>query len=97
MSGFDAESDGITTAAGVLHDAVETMSGTITTLDGAACANLGPGRLGGLVAELLTAARTDLGGVLDAVAEDARQAEAALAGYTDLDERAAENFRGSVS
>lgn len=96
MSGFDTESGGIATAAGVLRDAVDATENAMSTVDTSGCANLGPGRLGAAAAELLTAAQRDLDGVLGAVTEDARQLDSARAGYTDLDESAAANLRGAA-
>lgn len=96
MSGFGTESGGITTAAGVLREAADSTATALSTVDTSVCANVGPGRLGAAAAGLLEAAKRDLGGVLGAVTEDARRAEAALAGYTDLDERAAADLRGAV-
>jgi hypothetical protein len=93
VSGFDTESDGIATAARVLRAAVDTTGTAMSTVDTSACANLGPGRLGPAAADLLEAAKQDLGEALDAVTEDARHLDATRADYTDLDERAAADLR----
>lgn len=94
MAGFDTDSAGITAAAGVLHDAVDSLRSSMSTVDSSVCAHVGPGRLGAAAAGLLDGVLADLDGVLGAVTEDAHRIEAARTGYTELDETAAAHLRG---
>jgi hypothetical protein len=92
LSGYRADLDAITDAAGVLRAAVDSLSNVAANLDAGVCASIGPGRLGAVAAGITEDAREALDSARRAMVEDAGLADAAARGYADADWAAAERL-----
>lgn len=91
MTGFEADLAAIGVTADVLGSAAESVAAAVAELEG--CAGLGPGRLDTVAGALIADTRQELAGVLRAVTDDAALVESLRAGYTALDDEAAETLR----
>jgi hypothetical protein len=94
LSGYHADLDAITDAAGVLRAAADSLSAVAANLDTGLCVGIGPGRLGAVAAGVTEDAREALDSARRAVVEDAGLADAAARGYADADWAAAERLAG---
>ena len=92
MSGYRADLDAITTAAGVLRGTVDALSIAAERLDGGVCASIGPARLSAAAAGITEDAGAELDRLRRAVAEDAELVDAAARGYAEADRAAAERL-----
>jgi len=91
-SGFAADLPAIGATAKALRSTADSVAAAVADLDASACADLGPGRLGGAAAALVADARADLGRVLGAVTADADLAEQVRDSYAELDTDTATRF-----
>jgi hypothetical protein len=94
LSGYRADLDAITAAAGVLRAAVDSLSTVAAHLDVGVCASIAPGRLSAVAAAITEDARDALDTVRRAVVDDAGLADAAARGYADADWAAAQQLAG---
>jgi len=92
VAGFAADLPAIGATAKALRTTADSVAAAVADLDAAACADLGPGRLGRVAAALVTGARADLDRVLGAVTTDADLAEQVRDSYEELDTDTATRF-----
>jgi hypothetical protein len=88
MSGYRADLDAITAAAGVLRTTLDSVTAAHDQF-GHDLGSLGPGRLDAAVARLSADARRDLDGIRQAVSRDASLVNEAARHYADTDTAAA--------
>jgi hypothetical protein len=89
MSGYRADLDAITAAAGVLRGTLDSVTAARDQFEHG-IESLGPGRLDAAVARLSADARQDLDGLLGSLTRDVALAGAAARQYADTDRSAAE-------
>jgi|RhiMethySRZTD1v2_1073278.scaffolds.fasta_scaffold2670699_2 hypothetical protein len=87
MSGFEADLPAIDTAATALRGATDSLTVTVSPPG-----DVGPGRLGAVVAELLTTAESDLAAARATTAELAETVTRVRNTYAELDTDAASRF-----